>query len=420
MLLCTEAASEGLNLQTCSMLMNYDMPWNPMRVEQRIGRIDRIGQEAEQVEVINYYYEDTVEARIHQRLGQRIGSFIWVVGPLQPILAQLPRLTRDAAFADPAERDQRIMQIVEDLGEQYESLKREALNLEEMARHTLPGEGARMTCPVRPQDLEELFIGSELLDGGRRFEEVQQGLYRLSGVQENGAVTFLPRVYDVHPDSATFLAYGSDAFSELLDNPPSPEEKGAPVTRIEVEADGERLVQYYVTGDGSPRRLTSLAALRGALDAPRPPKRASGADNATESLRSELERLLRQRQDAEGQQRQRYLEGRLATLRRDALASLEVLMAIDFARSHGSLDNEIEGSERIGVGPLLQKRSGDIPFPALMAVAGASAKEVTVEARTIRQFIGKKPESLNASWGRQIPRASSVVREYKRIAELKQ
>ncbi|MGC9319796.1 MAG: SNF2-related protein, partial [Armatimonadota bacterium] len=44
-LLCTEAASEGLNLQTCSMLINYDMPWNPMKVEQRIGRIDRIGQE---------------------------------------------------------------------------------------------------------------------------------------------------------------------------------------------------------------------------------------------------------------------------------------------------------------------------------------------------------------------------------------
>jgi hypothetical protein len=42
-LLCTESASEGLNLQTCGVLINYDLPWNPMRVEQRIGRIDRIG-----------------------------------------------------------------------------------------------------------------------------------------------------------------------------------------------------------------------------------------------------------------------------------------------------------------------------------------------------------------------------------------
>lgn len=45
-LLATDAASEGLNLQTCSYLINYDMPWNPMRVEQRIGRIDRLGQQA--------------------------------------------------------------------------------------------------------------------------------------------------------------------------------------------------------------------------------------------------------------------------------------------------------------------------------------------------------------------------------------
>ncbi len=46
---CTEAASEGLNLQTCGVLINYDMPWNPMRVEQRIGRIDRIGQRYDRI-----------------------------------------------------------------------------------------------------------------------------------------------------------------------------------------------------------------------------------------------------------------------------------------------------------------------------------------------------------------------------------
>ncbi len=44
-LLCTDAAAEGLNFQFCGALVNYDMPWNPMRVEQRIGRIDRVGQQ---------------------------------------------------------------------------------------------------------------------------------------------------------------------------------------------------------------------------------------------------------------------------------------------------------------------------------------------------------------------------------------
>ena len=45
-LLCTDAAAEGLNFQFCGALVNYDLPWNPMRVEQRIGRIDRLGQAA--------------------------------------------------------------------------------------------------------------------------------------------------------------------------------------------------------------------------------------------------------------------------------------------------------------------------------------------------------------------------------------
>ena len=58
-----KSASEGLNLQTCGVLINYDMPWNPMRVEQRIGRIDRIGQEYDWVWISNYFYQDTVEER---------------------------------------------------------------------------------------------------------------------------------------------------------------------------------------------------------------------------------------------------------------------------------------------------------------------------------------------------------------------
>lgn len=60
-LLATDAASEGLNLQTCGVLINYDMPWNPMRVEQRIGRIDRIGQTYETVWIYHYFYEGTIE-----------------------------------------------------------------------------------------------------------------------------------------------------------------------------------------------------------------------------------------------------------------------------------------------------------------------------------------------------------------------
>src|SRR5262249_11307388 len=95
-LLCPQPASEGLNLQTCGLLLNYYMPWTPRRVEPRMGRIHRIGQTYERVWVRNYFYEGTVEADIYPRLDDRIGSFEHVVGELQPILARVGRVIEAA------------------------------------------------------------------------------------------------------------------------------------------------------------------------------------------------------------------------------------------------------------------------------------------------------------------------------------
>ena len=96
-LLGTDAASEGLNLQQFSVLINYDLPWNPMRVEQRIGRIDRIGQEAPEVRILNLYVRQTIEEDAYHTLRDRIGVFQEVIGPLQPILAEMPRIFRQMA-----------------------------------------------------------------------------------------------------------------------------------------------------------------------------------------------------------------------------------------------------------------------------------------------------------------------------------
>jgi superfamily II DNA or RNA helicase len=96
-LLGTDAASEGLNLQQFSALINYDLPWNPMRVEQRIGRIDRIGQEAPTVKIVNLYVQGTIEEDAYYTLRHRIGAFEEVIGPLQPILAEMPRIFRRLA-----------------------------------------------------------------------------------------------------------------------------------------------------------------------------------------------------------------------------------------------------------------------------------------------------------------------------------
>jgi hypothetical protein len=109
-LLGTDAASEGLNLQEFSALVNYDLPWNPMRVEQRIGRIDRIGQDAKVVLVSNLYLTDTIEEDTYWTLKDRIGVFENVVGPLQPILAEMPRIFRKLAQGE-IERAEALRQL---------------------------------------------------------------------------------------------------------------------------------------------------------------------------------------------------------------------------------------------------------------------------------------------------------------------
>ncbi|MEB1806570.1 MAG: SNF2-related protein [Bacillaceae bacterium] len=87
-LIATEAGGEGINLQFCSHIINYDLPWNPMRIEQRIGRIHRLGQKND-VRIYNFAVEDTVEQHILKLLYEKINLFERVVGELDDILAKL-------------------------------------------------------------------------------------------------------------------------------------------------------------------------------------------------------------------------------------------------------------------------------------------------------------------------------------------
>ena len=90
-LLSSEVGSEGLDMQFCNVVVNYDMPWNPMRVEQRIGRIDRIGQEADKLFIFNLCIEGTIEDRIYSRLYNKLDIFENSVGELEPILGDLQK-----------------------------------------------------------------------------------------------------------------------------------------------------------------------------------------------------------------------------------------------------------------------------------------------------------------------------------------
>ncbi|WP_210365908.1 SNF2-related protein [Bacillus sp. REN3] len=87
-LIATEAGGEGINLQFCSHIINFDLPWNPMRLEQRIGRIHRLGQEKD-VRIYNFATKNTVEEHILKLLYEKINLFEKVIGELDDILTRL-------------------------------------------------------------------------------------------------------------------------------------------------------------------------------------------------------------------------------------------------------------------------------------------------------------------------------------------
>ena len=115
-LLTSEVGCEGLDFQFCDFLINYDLPWNPMRIEQRIGRIDRYGQQSETVAIVNFVTPGTVDADIYERCLWRIGVFQHAVGGSEEILGTITQELHDIDESfnlSPAERSQRLQQLAD-------------------------------------------------------------------------------------------------------------------------------------------------------------------------------------------------------------------------------------------------------------------------------------------------------------------
>ncbi len=87
-LICSEVAGEGLDFQFCHYLVNYDMPWNPSRLEQRVGRLDRIGQTAEKITIVNLVNKRTIEDHVMSKLFERIKIFNSTIGPLGDLISK--------------------------------------------------------------------------------------------------------------------------------------------------------------------------------------------------------------------------------------------------------------------------------------------------------------------------------------------
>ena len=141
-LLASEVAGEGLDFEHCHVLINYDLPWNPMRVEQRIGRCDRIGQTSDKVYVRSLASEGTIESRILSRLYERLGIFERALGELEVVLGEtIASFERDLfrrglTPRQQEERLERAAQAIEN-NEQHRELISRAGVISEQGRHLI-------------------------------------------------------------------------------------------------------------------------------------------------------------------------------------------------------------------------------------------------------------------------------------------
>lgn len=134
-LLSSEVASEGVDLQFCRVLVNYDLPWNPMKVEQRIGRIDRLGQTADKISILNFGHQGTIDHRIYSRLLERLKIFERALGGMEAILGEEIQALAVDLLRDrltPEQQEARIEQsakAVENVRQYQEELERNASHM---------------------------------------------------------------------------------------------------------------------------------------------------------------------------------------------------------------------------------------------------------------------------------------------------
>jgi len=207
-LLCTDAAAEGLNFQFCGAMVNYDMPWNPMRVEQRIGRIDRLGQLNEVIRIVNLHLDDTVETDVYRALRNRIGLFEKVVGQLQPILSQLPKRISETVFTS-KDRGRVVAELEEAVVQQSGS----GLDLDAAADSDLDL-GTRPAPLYSMEDIDRIVSSETALPAGieARGLRIREYSYLAPGMKQPVRITTDPEYYKENTESLELWSPGNPLF----------------------------------------------------------------------------------------------------------------------------------------------------------------------------------------------------------------
>lgn len=161
-LISTEVAAEGVDLQFSNFLVNYDLPWNPMRVEQRIGRIDRLGQKADKLHIWNLYFKNSIDDRIVTRLMNRLKIFEEALGEPEPVVGEAISRLESELLTRPLteeEEDQRIEQTAQAL----ENLRQVQLHLQENASQIISHGGLLLEKIEAAQDFSKRVTEMDLI-----------------------------------------------------------------------------------------------------------------------------------------------------------------------------------------------------------------------------------------------------------------
>ena len=193
-----------------------------MRVEQRIGRIDRLGQTHPAIRIVNLHYEGTVETDVYGVLRNRIGLFEAVVGPLQPILAQLPRTIAGAVLTGRGRRGETVRSgVPEDHASVAEAIERQVREAAtggfdiDATVDTDVSMPARPSSPVAMEDLDRVIGSPDLMPPGTDVQPLGQREYGLlaPGMTERLRVTTNPAYYEEHSESVELWSPGNPLFT---------------------------------------------------------------------------------------------------------------------------------------------------------------------------------------------------------------
>ncbi|HWG63354.1 MAG TPA: helicase-related protein [Streptosporangiaceae bacterium] len=251
-LLSTEAGGEGRNFQFCHLLVNYDLPWNPMKVEQRIGRVDRIGQD-NVVQVFNFWVRGTVEERVLEVLDRRINVFEETVGGLDPILGDAEHDLKKILRLSGEERDRALIRFEELVEARIQDARKAEEKLRDFIMETksysraIAAHLSAQPATVAPADMERL--ATALLSSVNTYiHRLDDGTFEIAFHEpflsnhpeltrdrlRRRVVAFRP---DVQPDNehVEYLALGHPVIDQLVADATAPGYAGS-AAAFEIEA----------------------------------------------------------------------------------------------------------------------------------------------------------------------------------------